>query len=157
MGKPLCFEEIDGSTHDRLDSSRQIVLNYDDTPTTRRGFLTASIIATTSIVSTSLVDPAHAAELMNPTSNATTPSGSVVDWNTIFETAKKKALGGGKAGASAAVVQVLALMWLRTSMNYQYRYGGSLQEALEKLWKQGGVARLYQGLREYILWLQTCI
>jgi hypothetical protein len=103
------------------------------------------------------VDPAHAAELMNPTSNTTTPSGSVVDRNTIFETAKKKALGGGKAGASAAVVQVLALMWLRTSMNYQYRYGGSLQEALEKLWKQGGVARLYQGLREYILWLQTCI
>ena len=27
------------------------------------------------------------------------------------------------AGAAAAVVQVCSLMWLRTSMNYQYRYG----------------------------------
>jgi hypothetical protein len=31
-------------------------------------------------------------------------------------------------------------------MNYQYRYGGSLSEALDTLWKQGGIPRLYQGL-----------
>lgn len=47
-----------------------------------------------------------------------------IDWNAIFQKAGKKALGGGKAGASASIVQVLSLMWLRTSMNYQYRYGG---------------------------------
>jgi len=44
------------------------------------------------------------------------------------------------------VVQVLALMWLRTTMNYQYRYGGSFQEALSKLYNEGGISRLYQGL-----------
>ena len=46
-----------------------------------------------------------------------------IDTKAIFEKAGKKALGGGKAGAAAAVVQVCSLMWLRTSMNYQYRFG----------------------------------
>lgn len=47
-----------------------------------------------------------------------------IDLSGILQKAWRKALGGGKAGASASVVQVLSLMWLRTSMNYQYRYGG---------------------------------
>jgi len=55
-------------------------------------------------------------------------------------------LKGGKAGASAAVVQVLALMWLRTIMNYQYRYGGTISGAFSTLYSEGGIARLYQGL-----------
>eukprot|EP00980_Cylindrotheca_fusiformis_P018391 scaffold6052_cov118-Cylindrotheca_fusiformis.AAC.4 len=71
---------------------------------------------------------------------------AAVDWGAIFEKASKKALGGGKAGASAAVVQVLSLMWLRTSMNYQYRYGGDLVSSLKTLWGEGGIPRLYQGL-----------
>lgn len=37
-------------------------------------------------------------------------------------------------------------MWLRTTMNYQYRYGTSLSEALSTLYSQGGIPRLYQGL-----------
>lgn len=53
---------------------------------------------------------------------------------------------GGKAGAAAAIVQVGSLMWLRTAMNYQYRYGGNLSSSLETLWGEGGIARLYQGL-----------
>lgn len=71
---------------------------------------------------------------------------SAVDWNAIFKKASKRALGGGKAGASAAVIQVLSLMWLRTSMNRQYRYGGNLSSSLKELWKEGGLPRLYQGL-----------
>ena len=71
---------------------------------------------------------------------------AAVDWSAILQKAGKKALGGGKAGASAAVVQVLALMWLRTCMNYQYRFGGTFQEALNSLWEEGGLTRLYQGL-----------
>lgn len=71
---------------------------------------------------------------------------SAVDWNSIFKKASKRALGGGKAGASAAVIQVLSLMWLRTSMNRQYRYGGDLKSSLNELWKEGGIPRLYQGL-----------
>ena len=43
----------------------------------------------------------------------------------IFQKAGKKALGGGLSGAIAGVVQVMTLMWLRTTMNYQYRYGTS--------------------------------
>ena len=70
-----------------------------------------------------------------------------VDWNSIFQKATKRAIGGGKAGASAAVVQVLSLMWLRTSMNRQYRYGGDLVSSLKELWKEGGIPRLYQGLQ----------
>lgn len=59
--------------------------------------------------------------------------------------ALKKALGGGLAGAAAMVVQVLALMPLRTIMNYQYRYGGSIKEAVSNLWNDGGFFRYYAG------------
>ena len=31
-------------------------------------------------------------------------------------------------------------------MNYQYKFGGTLVEALRSLWKQGGLRRLYRGL-----------
>jgi len=71
---------------------------------------------------------------------------TAVDWNAIFSKASKRALGGGKAGASAAAIQVLSLMWLRTSMNRQYRYGGDLISSLKELWNEGGIPRLYQGL-----------
>jgi len=64
----------------------------------------------------------------------------------ILRESSRKALRGGKSGALAAVVQVLTLMWLRTVMNYQYRYGGSLSSALSHLYNEGGVTRLYQGL-----------
>ncbi|KAL7521030.1 hypothetical protein ACHAWX_005725 [Stephanocyclus meneghinianus] len=69
-----------------------------------------------------------------------------IDTRAILDKAAKKALGGGKAGAAAAVVQVCSLMWLRTSMNYQYRYGGTLTESLRTLYSDGGIPRLYQGL-----------
>jgi hypothetical protein len=44
------------------------------------------------------------------------------------------------------VVQVITLMWLRTTMNYQYRYGTGTKEAMSTLYKQGGIGRFYQGL-----------
>ena len=65
----------------------------------------------------------------------------------IFVHAAQKALDGGLAGASASAVQVISLMWLRTTINYQYRYGGSTGEALMKLIKEGGIGRLYQGTK----------
>ncbi|CAM9348591.1 unnamed protein product [Ectocarpus sp. 6 AP-2014] len=37
-------------------------------------------------------------------------------------------------------------MWLRTTMNYQYKNGGSTKEALQTLWEEGGVSRLYRGV-----------
>ena len=64
----------------------------------------------------------------------------------IARRAGKRALGGGRQGATAGVVQVVSMMWLRTTMNYQYRYGTGTKEAMSTLWKQGGIGRFYQGL-----------
>mmetsp|Transcript_47163 Transcript_47163/g.86562 ORF Transcript_47163/g.86562 Transcript_47163/m.86562 type:complete len:287 (+) Transcript_47163:89-949(+) len=64
----------------------------------------------------------------------------------IFKKASGKALSGGIAGAAAQAINVCALMWMRTIMNYQYRYGGSLTEVVTKLYADGGVPRFYRGL-----------
>lgn len=69
-----------------------------------------------------------------------------VDFSSIVKKAGSKAFDGGVAGASAAAVQVLSLMWLRTAINYQYRYGTTTMEALTTLYTSGGIPRLYQGL-----------
>lgn len=63
----------------------------------------------------------------------------------------KKALGGGVAGAGAMCFQVSSLMWLRTSMNYQYRHGGNLFETVNKLFKEGGIIRFYRGYAPAII------
>lgn len=39
----------------------------------------------------------------------------------VLRNAGKKALGGGIPGAAAMGIQVASLMWLRTTINYQYR------------------------------------
>lgn len=64
----------------------------------------------------------------------------------IMALAGKKALSGGVPGMVAMAIQVLSLMWLRTTINYQYRYGTSTLEALKTLYAQGGIPRFYQGL-----------
>lgn len=64
----------------------------------------------------------------------------------ILDRASKSALRGGIAGMSAQAINVLALMWMRTIMNYQYRYGGGLSEVVKKLYAEGGVPRFYRGL-----------
>jgi len=37
-------------------------------------------------------------------------------------------------------------MWMRTTMNYQYRHGTSTREALRTLYSQGGIFRFYRGV-----------
>ena len=64
----------------------------------------------------------------------------------IFEKAAKRALGGGISGFLAGIAQVLLLMWLRTTMNYQYRNGGSARDAFDALYAEGGPKRFYQGV-----------
>lgn len=73
-------------------------------------------------------------------------SGSSPSVATVLITALRKALRSGSAGFLAGTVQVMAFMWLRTTMNYQYKNGGTFLEVLKKLWAQGGIRRLYQGL-----------
>ena len=65
--------------------------------------------------------------------------------------AGKRALGGGLAGAIAMVVQVLALMWMRTTINYQHAKGMSTLEAMTVLYAAGGIARFYQGMAAALL------
>lgn len=43
-------------------------------------------------------------------------------------------------------IQVFSLMWLRTTVNYQYRYGTTTSVALKTLYKEGGIPRFYRGL-----------
>ena len=57
----------------------------------------------------------------------------------------KKSIGGGISGAAAMTVQVSTLMWLRTTMNYQYRYGTSTSQAMQKLYSEGKILRFYRG------------
>jgi len=64
----------------------------------------------------------------------------------ILDKASKTALRGGIAGMAAQGINVLALMWMRTIMNYQYRYGGTFTDTVKKLWAEGGVPRFYRGL-----------
>ncbi|KAL3768910.1 hypothetical protein ACHAW5_008825 [Stephanodiscus triporus] len=64
----------------------------------------------------------------------------------VFRKALDRAVGGGLPGAIAGIVQVLSMMWVRTVINYQYRYGSSFTEALATLYGMGGIPRLYSGV-----------
>jgi len=64
----------------------------------------------------------------------------------IMSKASKKALTGGIAGMGAQAINVLTLMWMRTIMNYQYRYGGTFTQTVSKLYAEGGIPRFYRGL-----------
>ena len=43
-------------------------------------------------------------------------------------------------------LHVMCLMWMRTTMNYQYRHGGSFTTTLSKLFHEPDIFRLYRGL-----------
>jgi len=64
----------------------------------------------------------------------------------ILQKSFNRAFRGGTAGATAMVLQVGSLMWLRTTMNYQYRHGVSTSVALRTLYSQGGIPRFYKGV-----------
>jgi len=64
----------------------------------------------------------------------------------IIAKAGKRGLGGGVPGAIAGLVQVICLMWLRTILNYQYRYGTTFTQSLRTLYNEGGIQRFYRGV-----------
>jgi len=43
-------------------------------------------------------------------------------------------------------IQVSSLMWMRTTMNYQFKNGGGFIETLKLLYKNGGIVRFYRGI-----------
>jgi len=59
----------------------------------------------------------------------------------IFE----KSVKSGLSGASAMTIQVSSLMWLRTTMNYQYKFGGAMIPTMKSLYNEGGFLRFYKG------------
>jgi len=69
-----------------------------------------------------------------------------IDTYGILRKAAKRAGEGGLAGAAAMAINVCSLMWIRTAINYQYRYGTSTTQAFKNLYKDGGVLRFYRGL-----------
>jgi hypothetical protein len=80
------------------------------------------------------------------TSNSVNSNTNQPTLRDIFRKAGKKALGGGIPGAIAGFVQVFTLMWLRTTINYQCRYGSSFLRAFSTLHKDGGIRRFYRGI-----------
>jgi hypothetical protein len=150
-----------GTSFDTDITPFQSISNMDDALLPK--FIIPTIVVVSIISSLMFADAAHATvaftastsiqsstpplpSLSLAASAATTTTSLPLDWNKILNKATTKALGGGQAGALAAIVQVCTLMWLRTCMNYQYRYGGTLMSSLRTLWGQGGISRLYQGL-----------
>ena len=75
----------------------------------------------------------------------------------ILKKAGKRALGGGLPGFVAMLIQVVALMWMRTLVNYQYSRGGSFTQAFRKLYDEGGIGRFYSVRRtQAALFLAHC-
>lgn len=64
----------------------------------------------------------------------------------ILEKAGASALRGGTAGAVAMGANVGLLMWMRTTVNYQYRHGTNFPTALRTLYADGGIPRFYRGV-----------
>ena len=106
-------------------------------------FVVHAVVVTSSEQPDSITDENKNETALKPNLSA---HSSKLTMSQILAKAGKRAMGGGFSGAVAGVVQVLALMWLRTITNYQYRYGTTFHQALQILLKSGGVGRLYRGL-----------
>ena len=61
-----------------------------------------------------------------------------------------------KAGTGTSLFQVTSLMWLKTTNNYQYRYGTSLYESMKLLYTSGGIPRFYRGFIPSLFVASTC-
>ena len=44
------------------------------------------------------------------------------------------------------VINVCTLLWIRTTINFQYKSGLKTTEAFKTLYKEGGPRRFYRGL-----------
>jgi len=116
-------------------------------------FVAPSVLATSA---QSKGDASYAAWVIATSAAAPAPAGDaapvkVMSVGEIFAKAARRAGEGGAAGAIAMASQVLALMWMRTTINYQYRYGTSTFAAFRALYADGGIPRFYRGLAPALL------
>lgn len=99
--------------------------------------------ATQSPSSADWIDRRHVGRILTPEAIYSKSEKSMRD---ILSAAGSRAISGGVPGMVAMGIQVLSLMWLRTTVNYQYRYGTGTLHALKTLYAQGGVRRFYRGV-----------
>jgi hypothetical protein len=142
LSAPVPFTETESIAGIEYDGDFLVGSEAERNEASRRVFLTTSLVgamcflagmeeADARVVETSKEMALTSSSIVESeaATAAVEQAAAAIDWKAIFQKASKKALGGGKAGASAAVVQVCSLMWLRTSMNYQVRrsqqYGGA--------------------------------
>ena len=79
----------------------------------------AAVAAVAVVISLAPLDAAAATTTTTNIQLAAQASAAPLDIGAILTKAGKASFGGGASGAAAAVVQVLSLMWLRTTMNFQ--------------------------------------
>jgi len=77
---------------------------------------------------------------------STDPTNVPLSVNDILSKAAGNAMRGGVAGACAMGANVACLMWMRTTINYQYRNGTNFPTALRTLYADGGIPRFYRGV-----------
>lgn len=70
---------------------------------------------------------------------------------TTLKQVAHEAISSGLPGMVAMSIQVTSLMWLRTTLNYQYRYGSTMTTAMKHLYKEGGLLRFYRGYTAAII------
>lgn len=63
----------------------------------------------------------------------------------ILDKSLSRAFVGGFSGAIAMGINVCTLMPMRTTVNYQYRYGKTMSESFKQLYKEGKIRRFYRG------------
>jgi hypothetical protein len=80
------------------------------------------------------------------TSSSPKKEEAALSFREVLNKAAGSAVRGGTAGAVAMGANVFALMWMRTTVNYQYRNGTSFPTALRTLYADGGIPRFYRGL-----------
>lgn len=73
------------------------------------------------------------------------PTSKVSKLGSVFRRAAK-AVRDGYAASMASVFSVFLLMWLRTTMSYQYVHGVSMVDAISAIYSEGGIFRFYHGL-----------
>ena len=59
----------------------------------------------------------------------------------------------GLIGLKISYLEICSLMWLRTIVNCQYKYGCDIKETLRMLNNEGGIKRYYRGFTLTIIYL----
>mmetsp|Transcript_14955 Transcript_14955/g.43133 ORF Transcript_14955/g.43133 Transcript_14955/m.43133 type:complete len:291 (+) Transcript_14955:111-983(+) len=74
-----------------------------------------------------------------------------LSFSDVMKKASASAIRGGTAGAVAMGANVACLMWMRTTVNYQYRNGTTFPQALRAIYADGGIPRFYRGVLPALL------